>query len=373
MANYTTISTSSKTADIVNEFILAESSTTRLIFKAKIVENPKDPEATISGYIIHQRKSKNNEWENIQDIKLNQLKSGEGVKFNLSCGETKKLFDALQESYALGKNGVMFGTKELVVEEASKIIAVPDNRRQIITTLLQQEYGEEVWEELISMNPDLASKLSSAKIQADRKESLIEFEGSLDNDKSESYWQKFFEKNQWIFGLGLKYQFLHLLKDQPHFGGIAVSGKGAQRGDFLFHTAAENKYTVLVEIKKPQTHLFSFSNSGELVNYRNGVPLIHPELIGAISQIQVNSKTWEIEGAKTEANSEELANQRISTINPKGILVIGHTRQLDSSAKRKAFELYRINTHNPEILTFDELYERAKYIVYGDHTNKIFG
>jgi hypothetical protein len=36
---------------------------------------------------------------------------------------------------------------------------------------------------------------------------------------------------------------------------------------------------------------------------------------------------------------------------------------LDSISKRNTFELFRRNITSPEILTFDELYERAKFIV----------
>ena len=32
--------------------------------------------------------------------------------------------------------------------------------------------------------------------------------------------------------------------------------------------------------------------------------------------------------------------------------------------KLRSFELLRKNTSNPEIITFDELYERAKFIVH---------
>jgi len=40
---------------------------------------------------------------------------------------------------------------------------------------------------------------------------------------------------------------------------------------------------------------------------------------------------------------------------------------LDTHAKRISFELLRRNIGNPEILTFDEILERAKYII--DHQN----
>jgi len=358
MAQLTTKSTSHITAEILQDFIIDETSTTRRIFKATIVDNPKDHTASVNGYIIHQRKSKRDEWEDVRKLNLSQLKGGEGVKFQFSCGEMKRFYDALQQSYAVGNKGIRFGTKELIVEEANKIIQVPADRKHYINALLQNKFAPEIWEELLSLDPDLATKLSYAKIQADRKKSVKEFERSLNEEKEESYWQEFFEKNQWIFGFGLKYQFLHLMQQQPHYGGTNISGKGAQKGDYLLHTAAENKYTVLARKK-----------TGQIAEYRNGVPYPNYELTGAVSQIQVNSKTWEIEGSNFPENREELHEQKISTYSPKGILVIGHTQQLDSFEKRKAFELYRSNIHNPEILAFDELFERAKYIVEGDGGN----
>ena len=54
---------------------------------------------------------------------------------------------------------------------------------------------------------------------------------------------------------------------------------------------------------------------------------------------------------------------RIHTIAPKAILIVGNTRELATVDQRNSFELFRANTHNPTILTFDELYERAECIV----------
>lgn len=58
-----------------------------------------------------------------------------------------------------------------------------------------------------------------------------------------------------------------------------------------------------------------------------------------------------------------LLKQGVFTVQPKGILVIGHSGQLADAPKRNTFELSRRNVLTPEILTFDELCERAKFIV----------
>lgn len=86
------------------------------------------------------------------------------------------------------------------------------------------------------------------------------------------------------------------------------------------------------------------------------------ELTGAVSQIQVNCAQWETD-ARTERNREQLP--RIYTVSPKGIVVIGKTSELNNWDKRNSFERFRQELRCPEVLTYDELYERAKFIAEG--------
>ena len=123
------------------------------------------------------------------------------------------------------------------------------------------------------------------------------------------------------------------------------------------------RFTTLVEIKKPQEGLLGASR------YRNGAWSISNELAGAVSQVQVNCSTWEIEGSRTEANREGMTTDGVYTVKPRGIIVIGKLTELDDREKRNSFEQFRNNLHNPEIITYDELYERARFIVDGDTTS----
>ena len=136
-----------------------------------------------------------------------------------------------------------------------------------------------------------------------------------------------------------------------------MTGKGTQKGDFLQTTEAEIKFTVLVEIKKPNTQLLG------KIAYRNGAWELGVELTGGVAQMQANCNKWEKAGSQTPENVEALLQKKIFTVQPKGILVIGHTNQLNQIPKRTSFELFRRNTVDSEILTFDELYARAKFIV----------
>ena len=56
--------------------------------------------------------------------------------------------------------------------------------------------------------------------------------------------------------------------------------------------------------------------------------------------MQANGSKWEKEGSQTEEIRETLSYRSTFTIQPKGILVIGHTEQLNQISKRNTFELF---------------------------------
>lgn len=172
------------------------------------------------------------------------------------------------------------------------------------------------------------------------------------NTLTKNNWQDFFEENTWIFGYELRYQILRVIQPWPNYRGAAVDGRGGQRGNFLTATEVETRFTYLVEIKN-QLHRFFREQ------YKNGAWGASSELAGAISQIQVNCAQWETD-ARNEHNREQLP--RIYAISPKRIDVIGKTSELNNLDKRNSFERFRQGLRCPEVLTYDELYERAKSI-----------
>ncbi len=354
---YTTKSTSKHTATVADR-VLSESTITRKVLRSELIDNAKNPDAAVKVTIVHQRKKKDDDWEDLPAESLAKLKAGENAKMSLSTDETLCLFEELQALSAIFKEkGILWGKKQLVVGFDAEVLKVPPQRKSIIQTLLNENHSEEIWRELVEKQPDLATKLSLARLQSKRAEALEEFQQSLVDRRGEPYWQDFFQRNTWIFGYGLKYQFLHTIQAQPHYGGMSVSGRGDERGDYLAASSGDVRFTVLVEIKKPGTELLRNDP------YRNGVFAASSELAGAISQVQINCRKWEVEGASLEQNAEMLKGENVFTVRPKGILVVGTTDQVQELDRRNSFELLRRNTMNPEILTFDELYQRARYIV----------
>jgi hypothetical protein len=337
--------------EVTQEFVLEDKPRTKTVFKAEMHSGG------IRGWIIRYKKSDSGNCEEIVPINFNQLHANDGVKIELPTEAVSILYRKFEElSRLLEEQGIHYGEHDFSIADANSLIVTDDNKATIIRKLLEKNLGEDIWSQFVQSNPDIATRLANAKLQSDRTAILRQFEGMINNASlTESDWQNFFEKNTWIFGYGLHYQILRVVQTQPNYGGTALTGSGGQRGDFLASTDAEVKFTCLVEIKKPTTQLLQNSE------YRNGAWGASVDLSGAISQVQVNCAKWEIEGSRTDQNRDNMAD--VCTVSPRGIVVIGKTSQLDSRDKKNSFERYRREMHNPEIITFDELFERARYIV----------
>ncbi|ASA56772.1 Shedu immune nuclease family protein [Vibrio gazogenes] len=190
---------------------------------------------------------------------------------------------------------------------------------------------------------------------------------NIKNCSNEALWQKYFEKNPWVFGYGLGYIFLSSLDDkklEQVVQGHSVDSHG-KRVDALMKTKGIISNLCFVEIKTHTTALL------EAKPYRSGCWAPSKELAGAIAQVQgtvasaVENLSSRINPSDSEGNptGEEIYNYQ-----PKSYLVIGSMGEFLSEQgvnrdKLRSFELLRKNTSNPEIITFDELYERAKFIV----------
>src|SRR5437588_138853 len=347
MAEKYELKRTSRQSTVVHDKVLYETTTTRLVLRPDIVDNPHNKNARVKVTFVHQRKTPQGEWEDAPTKPLSTLKAGEEVKLALHTEPTLELFNQLKNLYAIAINGkIGFGETSLVVGREEEVIQADASRAKVIRLLLAKGYSDDIWNALVDVNPDLATQLSYARIHAERKKVLEDFRANLGQRRGEDWWQSFFEQNTWIFGYGLRYQILKPVQTQPHYGGQTLGGKGTEKGDFLQRTEAQAKFTVLVEIKKPDTALLAPKR------YRNAAWQLGEDLTGGVAQLQANCRRWEIEGSQIEKNRETLSSARVSTVQPKGILVIGNTAQLSDVTRKSTFELFRRNILNPEILTF---------------------
>lgn len=193
-----------------------------------------------------------------------------------------------------------------------------------------------------------------------RKDALREYQRMYDNADNyiETEWQRFFERNEWIFGYGLRYKYLSILQREAHVSHTDLNGSNDVIADFLI---TDSRFTKIIELKTPQTNLF--------VNRQNRADSwrLSNELTDAVSQILAQKANWEVESQRDNYTAEgNLINER--TCDPECILIIGALGDVTGTdrekvIKKKTFELYRRNLKNIDIICYDELLERAKFIV----------
>lgn len=179
----------------------------------------------------------------------------------------------------------------------------------------------------------------------------------------EAVWQEFFEQNPWIFGLALHYvigEGVDPKRLEQVVAGHSIGGHG-KRTDALLRTRGALQSLCYVEIK---THRTALLHGAE---YRPGVWRPSDELVGAVSQVQMTVQlAVQHLGERLDLKGEIFFNYA-----PRSVVVCGSLTEFGvdadiASGKYACFELYRRNIANPTILTFDELYNRAKAVVEAD-------
>lgn len=179
----------------------------------------------------------------------------------------------------------------------------------------------------------------------------------------EDVWQNFFEANHWIFGTGLAPQFLHAWDPdrlEQSVVGSSIFGSG-KRPDAVMRTAGALSALVFVEIKAHSTKLLYSSP------YRPGTWRVSDDVAGGVAQCQttVDEVVRHAQRALEVTDDDGFATGESALIcRPRSIMVVGSlvefTREGNPNVPRfESFERFRRSLRDPEIVTFDELYERA--------------
>lgn len=226
-----------------------------------------------------------------------------------------------------------------------------------IRALLGSTKGSVIIKELAE-SPDLHHDIYAV---ATKREAIAEFKRMLAESPSERAWQSFFERNPWIFGHGLNYVFLDKVgpKLEARTTGSAFDRPG-KTADALMRTRAAISQYVLIEIKKASTDLLKKDA------YRSGCWALSDELSAAVTQAQKTTFEFSrdhFRDALKDAQGNDTGETAFA-VEPRSFLVIGDMAELRGNDDKVAcFELYRRHMRSPEIVTFDELYQRARCIV----------
>lgn len=219
--------------------------------------------------------------------------------------------------------------------------------------------------------------ISNRKEQLQRFDRLLKDPDYFQQEESlattrgaEAVWQAFFEANQWIFGYGLNLIACESIDDgklERLTAGANIFGGAGKRIDAIMRSKGLISSMLFCEIKTHDTELLAKTP------YRRGVFQASKELGGGVAQVQKTvSRALQLISHeflfRMRDEDGALTGVELSTTRPRQVLVIGSLREFTdngavNSEKISSFELYRTSVQDVEIITFDELYQRACFIV----------
>ena len=180
-------------------------------------------------------------------------------------------------------------------------------------------------------------------------ELIKKFNEMLGDDLEEFYWQRLFEENPFILNMIFGIPIIKV-RSHAYVGGRKIAGGGDKITDFLVKNSISNN-AAIIEIKKPATRMLGAAT------YRQDVYGPSSELSGATNQLldQIYKFQKNIASLKEESRLYD-----IETYSVVGVLVVG--RSMTIVSERKSFELFRGNSKNIMIITFDELLEKLNQL-----------
>ncbi|MDO9212899.1 MAG: DUF4263 domain-containing protein [Methylococcales bacterium] len=202
---------------------------------------------------------------------------------------------------------------------------------------------------LAEHQPEALMKLHN-DIELVTLENLIQkFEEMLNKSLSEREWQKLFNKNSFILKLAFGFPIMKVC-EQVCVGGGTIFGNGDKFPDFLVKNNITNN-TALIEIKTPCTKLLN-KNA-----YRESVYTPSNELSGSINQVLDQKYKFQKQIATLKENSRiyDFESYSVSCV-----LIIG--KMPEDNDRKKSFELFRGNSKDVEIITFDELLGKLRQL-----------
>lgn len=367
-----TIETVSKDVAQCNAVVLKVNETFRYLFIPKLINNSKDQSKCISGQFIVQKKAKNDDWENYNNLPISKLAMSQWINLDLSTSSMETLIsyiESLRELYLKEGKVETFGTTKTILFSNK----LSPEEKEIISQIFNKDNDmkkelKEILQQNINLN-DVLAAINNGKINIEDINNNLNYqdasnvycilqaklinpiflEENLDNS-DERFWQNLFKKHPNIISSIIP-SIVYLIEDQPYMGGKAINNTGGSIGDFLFKSNTEN--VSIIEIKTPNTTLLSRE-------YRNNVYCPSQELIGSIVQIRKQKQNL-----LTDYNSLKISsikkNIDFNAFDPKTYIIIGNTNNLNSE-QIESFELFRNSLKDIEIITFNELIDKLKII-----------
>ncbi len=206
---------------------------------------------------------------------------------------------------------------------------------------------------MMEQRPETLVKLRNT-IELVSLENLIDhYKSMLDKTTSESDWQALFQENPFILSMVFSSP-ITIIQGQASVGGVGIDCSGNTITDFLVKNSISNNATI-IEIKTPGKKLLKSTTS-----YRKDLYDVSTELSGGVNQVldQRMEFQQDINRLKVKFKGKGVWFESYYTT---GVLIIG-TMPSDED-KQKSFELFRKNSKDVVIITFDELLGKIKQLL----------
>lgn len=166
-----------------------------------------------------------------------------------------------------------------------------------------------------------------------------------DGDNLEKKWHDLFSKHNWLFSHVFSFPVV-LHGDEVYVGGKGLDNTGGSFTDKLLRNNLTNNVAFL-EFKTHLTPIFKPEP------YRDGVYAMSYGLTGSINQVLRQRDKFQKAFAVHKMNSPG----NYETFNSKCIVLIGKLENLGDD-ELSSFELYRSNSKDAELVTFDEVFTK---------------
>lgn len=367
MEEITTQSTSLHTAT-VDDVVLRETKTTRMVFRPLLVDNNKNKLASVKGQFLFQKKSVKDNWEDSVAINLAKLKAGDGVRLDVKSGELLQLFNELTDLYSLyDQHGTQPGkstfTKadpqlqqlaDLPSSDLSTILSANaslggDLLGKLLSWATSEQDIAKLISRLMALSPNSLQVLNTSANVVRLKKAVQDWASNKES-KDEDLWQSLIVEH--IHVLEQVYSWpVSIVGQKMYVGGKGVDNKGGGLVDYLLKNSLTSNVT-LVEIKTPRTPLLKSSE------YRTGIFNTSNDLTGGVMQV-INYRDSLLKNYQSLSASESF-----NAFDPKCVVVIGHAgKELDTNDKRKTFELYRNQLSDVTVVTYDELVMKTQNLI----------
>lgn len=357
---------------VVEPIVLRPGDLTRMVFKPQIVNNKQDENKPVKGYLLWQKRKKSEvgeEWADEAYLKLSQMTAGSGIRLELNTDELYLLTQAVRGLYGVywehGKRLPQSGEEFDLAEysQVAKTLDTLDSAAQLIEAagqdgfvslmkwIVSQHNSRQIIENLSKLDlADLAEINALAGIGM-LKQVLATWTANKGNS-DESFWQETLTKYSFVFSQVFSTPVV-VFGAKMYVGGKSIEGVGGKEPDFLLKNELTS-HLLLVEIKTPETELV-FKTPYRPPN----VFAASRDLAGAVTQVARYKDTF----------LHNYGNLRIETVepfrlvDPKCLVVIGNTAQLDTEGKKESFEHFRRALRGTEIVTFDELFRKVEVLL----------